>query len=758
MTHDSKVPYIGRPTRRVDGPLKVTGGAKYAAEYTTAGLLHGYVVSGAVAKGRIISIDVEKAMAMPGVVDVLTHEHRARTAWLSSNYQDMVGPPGKPFRPLYDDKIQYSGQPIALVVAESFDAARAAAALVTATYKAEEHITDLEAVKGQSYVPPKRRSGIAPPPDPRGDADAAFGAAPVKLEQQYRVAVEHHNPMESYATTVVREADGGLTIYDKTQGSQSNQEYVCNIFGLAKDKVRIVNAFMGGGFGSGLRPNYQLYLSVLAAQTLKRSVRVSLTRDQMFTFSYRPETIQTVALGAEKSGKLTAIKHHAVAGTSHFEDHQEVVVNWSGLLYDCKNTKLTYELAKIDTYTPADMRAPGAVLGVFALESAMDELAYATGIDPVALRLLNYTEKDENEGKEFTSKALKACYKEAAERFGWSRRSPAPRSMREGNELIGWGMATGVWEAQVMDTQARATIHADGTLEVASATSDIGTGTYTVMGMMGADMFGLPIEKVKVRLGDSTLPTAPVEGGSWAAASTCSAIKLACEALRRDLLERASALPDNPLKDAAPEAVEAGDGRLRLVGEPATGVRITDILQAAGLDELSADGEAKPDAEVKKTHTSYTHSAIFCEVRVDEELGTIRVPRIVNAVAAGKIINPKTARSQILGGVVMALGSALEEETFTDHALGRFMNHNFAEYHIPVNADVKEVDVIFVDETDDLASSIGVKGLGEIGIVGTGAAIANAVFHATGVRVRDLPITIDKLVEAPEFALSATVG
>ncbi len=748
MTHDNSVPYIGRATSRVDGPLKVTGGARYAAEYSAPGLLHGYVVSGAIAKGRITSIDVGDALKVPGVVDVLTHEHRARTAWLSYNYRDMIGPPGEPFRPLYDDRIQYSGQPIALVVAETFEAARAGAALVTATYRSEEHITDLEAVKGQSYVPPKRRSGIAPPPSPRGKADDAFQEAAVKLERQYRVAVEHHNPMEPFATTVVREEDGALTIYDKTQGSQSMQAYICNIFSLKKDKVRIVNAFMGGGFGSGLRPAYQLYLAVLASQTLGRSVRVVLTRDQMFTFSYRPETIQTVSLGAERSGKLTAIKHHAVAGTSHFEDHQEVVVNWSGLLYDCKNAKLTYELAKIDTYTPADMRAPGAVLGVFAIESAMDELAFETGVDPIDLRLLNYAEKDENEGKEFTSKALKACFKEGAERFGWSKRSPVPRSMRDGRELIGLGMATGVWEAQVMDTQARATIHVDGALEVASATSDIGTGTYTVMAMMGADMFGLPLDKVRVKLGDSSLPTAPVEGGSWAAASTCSAIKLACEALKKDLLGHASKIADNPLKGADPKSVEARDGRLRLVDKPEVGIAIADILRAAEVDELSAEGEAKPDGKVQKHYSSYTHSAIFCEVRVDEELGIIRVARIVNAVAAGKIINPKTARSQILGGVVMALGSALEEETFTDQALGRFMNHNLGEYHIPVHADIKDIDVIFVDEADDLTNELGVKGLGEIGIVGTGAAIANAVFHATGVRIRSLPITVDKLIEA----------
>lgn len=751
MTHDTPIhepdaPYFGRSTRRVDGPLKVTGGARYAAEYDAPDLLHGYVVSGAIAKGRIVSIDTDAAKAMPGVIDVLTHEHRARTAYLNHSYKDTVGPPGTPLRPLYDDRILYSGQPIALVVADSFDAARNAAALVTARYQSEEHITDLDAVKGQSYVPPKRRSGIAPPPSPRGDADAAFDKAPVKVERQYRVAIEHHNPMEPFATTVVRDEDGKCTVYDKTQGAQSVQAYLCSVFGLKTDDVRVVNAFMGGGFGSGLRPQYQVYLAMLAAQTLKRSVRVVLTRDQMFTFSYRPETLQTVSLGADRTGKLTSVKHHAIAATSHFEDHQEVVVNWSGLLYRCDNVKLTYELAKIDTYTPSDMRAPGATLGVFALESAMDELAYEIGADPIWLRIANYAETDENEGKSFTSKALRDCFQQGAERFGWSKRTAEPRSMRDGRELIGWGMASGVWESKVMQTAARATIGIDGTLEVSSATADIGTGTYTVMGMMGADMFGLPIDKVAVKLGDSDLPTAPVEGGSWAAASTCSAIKLACETLQENLLKQSASQPGTPFGDVAVEDVAFANGRISLRADPAKSLSIAEILQAAGVTSMSADGEAKPDSKVEKTHSAYTHSAIFCEVRVDDELGVVRVTRIVNAVAAGKIINPKTARSQIIGGVVMALGSALEEETLPDHNLGRFMNHNFAEYHVPVHADIHDIDVIFVDEPDELASPIGVKGLGEIGIVGTAAAIANAIFHATGHRTRELPITIDKIL------------
>ncbi|SEQ91965.1 xanthine dehydrogenase YagR molybdenum-binding subunit [Faunimonas pinastri] len=739
-------PSIGQPTRRVDGPLKVSGGARYAGEYFADDLLHGYVVSGSIAKGRILSIDTSAAMAIPGVVEVFTHENRPRTAWFDSKYQDQVAPPGSPFRPLYGDGILYSGQPIALVVAESFEAARDAAALVKATYAPEEHITDLDAVKGQSYVPPKKRSGIAPPPEPRGDAEAAFAKAPVKVHETYRVAVEHHNPMEPFATTVVRDAGGKLTIYDKTQGSQNAQAYVTGVFGLNQSDVTVVNAFVGGAFGIGLRPQHQLFLAVMAAQALERSVRVVLTRDQMFTLSYRPETIQTLSLGSAPGGKLDAIMHHAVAGTSHFEDYQEVVVNWAGLLYGCDNVKLSYELAKIDTYTPSDMRAPGATLGVFALESAMDELAYAAGVDPLQLRLTNYADFDQNEDKKFTSKALISCYEQGAERFGWSKRSAEPRSMRDGHELVGWGMATGVWEAKINKTAARASLTETGHLEVSSATSDIGTGTYTVMALTGADAFGLPIEHVTARLGDSSLPTAPVEGGSWAAASTSSAVVDACDKLKQALFKQAQSMPDSPFGNVDFDGVAFRDGRMMLAADEGSSVKLGEIVRSARQHRMEAEGSAAPDSATQKEYVSYTHSAIFVEVKVDEELGVVRVTRIVNAVAAGKILNPKAARSQILGGVVMAMGAALEEETFADHNLGRFMNHNFAEYHVPVNADVQDIDVIFVEEPDDKTSPIGAKGIGEIGIVGTTAAIANAVYHATGKRIRDLPITIDKIL------------
>jgi len=742
--------YVGTAQRRIDGRLKVTGAAKYAGEFPAPGLTYGYVISSDIAHGRIARIDTSAAEAVPGVLRVFTYQNRPKIASDDKKYQDQTAPPGSPMRPLGDDKIAYSGQPIALVVAETFELARYAATLVEIEYESWPHKTDLNAERSSSYVPKEKRNGISPAPPPRGDADAAFAKAPVKFENEYRVAVEHHNPMEPHATTVIWEDGGKLVVYDKTQGVQNSQNYVTGVFGLEKDDVRVISPFVGGAFGSGLRPQYQLFLAVMAAMELRRSVRVVLTRDQMFTFVHRPDTIQTLGIAADKDGKLQAIKHDAVAETSIFEDYQEVVVNWSGLLYDCENMKLTYELAKLNVYTPGDMRAPGATLGVYALEAAMDELAYATGVDPIELRLKNYAEKDQNEGKPFSSKELRACYSQGAERFGWSKRSREPRSMREGRELIGWGMATGVWEAMMQQTSARAVLSADGKLEVAAATADIGTGTYTIMAQIAADEIGVPIEDVTVKIGDSSLPKSPVEGGSWVAASTGTAVRAACHKVRETLFNHARKVEGSPLANFGIDRVVFENGRISVAGDPSRFVTFADAMAASGEREISAEETTAPDPENKKKYASYTHSAIFAEVRVDEELGVIRVTRIVNAVAAGKILNLKTARSQILGGVVFGIGMALHEESLMDDKLGRFMNHNIAEYHIPANADVYDIDVIFVDEQDDKASPIGVKGLGEIGIVGTAAAIANAIFHATGRRIRHLPITIDKLMGAGE--------
>ncbi len=738
--------HFGSPRDRVDGPSKVTGQARYSAEFAVPGLLHGYVVSSAIARGKITRIDTSAAEALAGVVKVFTHENRPQTAWFDHKYRDQVAPPGSPLRPLYDDRVLYSGQPIALIVAQTFEAARYAATLIEVDYESEEHQTDLKLARADAYHPPKKRMGIAGPPKQKGNAMAAYAAAPLRLAQEYSIAEEHHNPMELHASTVILEADNKLLIHDKTQGVMNTQAYVTSVFGLSASDVRVVAPFVGGGFGSGLRPGYQLFLAVMAALDLKRAVRVELTRDQMFTHVHRPETINNLMLGADESGTLVAMRHEAVGATSRFEDHQEVVVNWSSLLYHTDNKQFDYRLAQLDRHTPGDMRAPGAPLGTFAIESAMDELAYSLKMDPIALRLRNYTAMDETADKQFTSKELRACYRIGAEKFGWAQRSPTPRSMKDGHELIGWGMASGVWEAQFQKTSARATLFRDGRLEVATASADIGTGTYTILTQIGADSLGLAMEQVTTQLADTSLPQSPVEGGSWTAASAGSAVQLACESLKQALFKQAGRINDSPLSNAKYDDVSFADGRMFLTADLARSVSLIDVVDASGEEEIEAEATASPDTATQKLYAAYTHSAVFVEVRVDEQLGQIRIPRIVNAVAAGRIINPKTARSQIIGGVVWGVGMALHEEALTDHNLGRLMNHNLAEYHVPANADIQDIDVVFVEENDDKASPIGVKGLGEIGIVGTAAAIANAVYHATGKRIRDLPITIDKVL------------
>ena len=740
----STTAYIGKPTNRVDGRLKVTGQAKYAGEHNIPNLAYGVVVSSAIAKGRIVKVDASGALQVPGVIQVLMHENTPELGRSDQSYHDEVAPPGSPFRPLQDNQIRYSGQPVALAVAESFELARYAASLVRVEYEQEPHVTDLERKLKEAYKP-REREGIPLTHKPRGDADKALASAPVKIDSQYRVPDEHHNPMEPFATTVVRHEDGKLTVYDKTQGVQNVHDYLCNVFGYGKDDLRVLCPFMGGGFGSGLRPQYQVFLAVLAARELKRSVRVTLTRQQMFTFGHRPMTWQRVALGAKPDGTLEALIHEAVGETSQFEDYSEPVVTWSSLLYRCDNVAMDHKLAKLDFYTPCDMRAPGAVWGLYAIECAMDELAAKLGMDPIELRLKNYTDRDLNEDKPFSSKELRACYQQAAEAFGWAKRNPQPRSMREGNALVGWGMASGIWEAMQLEAMAKAVLTPNGKVVVSSATEDIGTGTYTVMTQIAAEVLGLPMENVTFMLGDSSLPRAPVEGGSFTVATVGSAVYAACHQMREKLLKLAQKMDRSPLARARLADVTFADGQIRLGADPSRAVSLSDIMRHGKLDSLEAEGSAAPGPKRNK-YATYTHSAIFAEVKVDQDLGTIRVTRLVSAIAGGRVINPKTARSQILGGMVWGIGSALLEESVIDQAFGRFINHNLAEYHVPVNADLHNIHAIFVDEKDEIVNPLGAKGLGEIGVVGVAAAIANAIFHATGKRIRELPITLDKLL------------
>jgi xanthine dehydrogenase YagR molybdenum-binding subunit len=739
-------PYIGTATSRVDGRAKVTGAAKYAAEFNVPGLAHASVVGSTIAKGRITRIDTGAAMRVNGVIDVLTHENRPPMADNDQAYKDEVAPAdGSPFRPLYDSKIMFNGQPIALVVAETSEIARFAASLVRVEYAEEAHVTDIRRQRDQAVPvrpPTNPLEALFTPPKPRGAPDQALAAAAVRHEGEYYVPIEHHNPMEPYASTVISEGNGKLTVYDKTQGVQNVQKYLCGVFGMKPEDVRVMSPFMGGGFGSGLRPQFQVVLAALAARALQRPVRVVLTRPQMYALGYRPGMIQRIALGAGTGGTLDAITHDAVTVTSQYEDFYRQETGWSGLLYKCANAKYAHRLARLDLATSCDMRAPSAATALYALESAMDELAVALRLDPLELRLRCYSDRDQHDDRPYSSKALRECYRQGADAFGWDQRNPAPRSMRDGSELVGWGMATGIWEALQVPITVRIVLTANGHAEVACATSDIGTGTYTIMTQVAADMLGLPPDNISIKLGDSSLPQSPVEGGSWIAASVSNAIATTAGAIRDDLLWLARQTPNSPLANAAPDEVALVDGKLVSKRDASRAVSIADAMRQGGVGRIEQEKTTNPADDHARAHN--THTAIFAEVKVDEQLGVIRVTRVVSAVAAGRILNTKTASSQILGSVVWGIGMALHEETQIDHKFGRIMNANIAEYHVPVNADVYDIKVIFVDEPDD-SNPLGVKGLGEVGIVGVAAAVANAVYHATGKRVRDLPITLDKL-------------
>jgi len=729
---------------RVDGVAKVTGQAKYAAEFQVPNLAYGFIVLSTATRGTIKEIDTREAEGAPGVIRVFTHLNAPKLGPKTSTEE---APPrgnqeekDKSFRALQSDRIFFNRQPVALVVAETYEQARYAARLVKASYNVEKHQTDTEAVRGRARVPSQ-----GPPPKPRGNPEEAMRNAPVKIEAEYRIPIEHHNPMEPHAAIAVWQGDK-LTIFDKTQEVYNVREHLASSFGVPEENVNVVSPFVGGAFGSSLRPNYYPALTAMAARELKRPVKVVYTRTQMFTgHGYRPYTIQKVALGAERSGKLSAMIHEAVHNTSSFEEFSDGTTGFPRQVYACPNLDAPLKITDTDLNTPTWMRAPGAVSGMFALECAMDELAYALKIDPLELRLVNYAEVDPESGRPFSSKALRECYRLGAEKFGWKDRKPEPRSMRDGRWLVGWGMATGVWGAFQRPASARITLRADGTAHVVSATSDIGPGTYTVMTMIAAEYLGLTPEQVKFELGDTKFPPAPSQGGSQTTSSVGSAVYGAALAVGAKLSSLANREADSPLQTAAASDVEMLDGRLRLKSDPSRFVSVSDVMKRNGLTEITETFESRPSNERQK-YATMAHGAQFVEVKVDPDLGTVRVTRAIEATACGKIINPKASHSQEIGGVVWGIGMALQEATEIDHRYGRIMNPNLQHYHVPVNADVHEIETLFVEEDDRVVNPLGVKGMGELGMVGIPAAIANAVFHATGRRIRELPMTPDKLL------------
>jgi xanthine dehydrogenase YagR molybdenum-binding subunit len=735
--------YIGKEMSRVDGVAKVTGRAKYAAEFRAPNLAYGFIVQGTVAKGRITGVDTREAERAPGVIRVFTHLNAPKLGPKASHEQ---APPraqeeqDKSFRALQSDRIYFNAQPVALVVAETYEQARYAARLVKATYAPEKHTTDTETVRERGRFPGKGEA-----PKPRGNPEAAMKAAAVKVEAEYRIPIEHHNPMEPHAAVAVWEGDR-LTVFDKSQEVYNVRQHLASSFGVPEANVSVISPYVGGAFGSSLRPNYYPALTAMAAREIKRPVKVVYTRTQMYTgHGYRPYTIQKVALGAEASGKLTAMIHHAVHNTSTFEEFNDNTTGFTRQVYACPNLYAPQTIAATDLPTPTWMRAPGAVSGMFALECAMDELAYKLNIDPLELRLINYAERDPESGRPFSSKALRECYKLGAEKFGWSRRTMEPRSMRDGRLLVGWGTATGIWGAFQMPATALVRLKADGTAYVASASSDIGPGTYTVVTMIAAEYLGLKPEQVQFELGDTKLPRAPAQGGSWTTASVGSAVHGAALAVGARLLALANNDANSPLRGAAAADVEMLDGRLRLKSDPSKSVGVFDVMKRNNLTEITETFESKPSPERRK-YATMAHGAQFVEVKVDPDIGQVRVTRAIEVTACGKIINPKASHSQEIGGVVWGIGMALQEATEIDHRYGRIMNPNLQHYHVPVNADVHEVETMFVEEDDQIVNPLGVKGMGELGMVGIPAAIANAVFHATGRRIRELPITPEKLL------------
>ncbi len=706
---------VGDPMDRVDGRLKVTGGARYAAEFPVPNVVHAAIVTSTVPTGRITAIDTAAAERAPGVIRVITPRNAPKLAMKKQG-----GLVTSALSLMQDDRVHYNGQPVALVVADTFERATDAASLVRVRYEGTTPPTiDMRGATGTAYAPKPQFGGEAD--SARGNLAAGLAQAAVTVDAVYRTPIENHNPMEPHATIASWEGDN-LTVWDTTQSVMGERDALAGIMGVAPEQVRVVSYFVGGGFGCKGLMWSQVPLAAMAARVVGRPVKLVLTRRQMFgPVGARPQTDQHVVIGARRDGTLTAVRHDSVSHTSRFEDYTESCANVTRMLYATPNQVTTHRLVKLDLGAPTFQRAPGEAPGTFALESAMDELATTLGMDPVALRLKNYAETDPESGKPWSSKSLRECYRVGAERFGWARRSARPGAMRKGDVLVGYGMASATYPSYRLPASASVRLTSDGAggvrALVQTASQDLGTGTYTVMTQLAADALGLTPEQVRFELGDSRMPPSPVSGGSMTAASTGSAVHAACVEARRQLAGKG-------VRDEASLA--------------------TFLAQQPGR-AFSVKVDSSPGKE-SQGYASHAFGAVFTEVRVDRELGEIRVPRIVAAYGAGKILNPKTARSQLQGGIVWGVGMALEEETLVDRRTGRYMNADLAEYHVPVNADIGTIDVTLVDEIDPHVNPIGVKGIGEIGITGVAAAIANAVYNATGVRVRELPITLDKVL------------
>jgi xanthine dehydrogenase YagR molybdenum-binding subunit len=732
---------IGAPINRTDAWAKVSGAAPYTAEHRIDGLTYAVLVTSTIPSGRVVRIDDSAARQVPGLLLVMTPQNAMRLPQETKDGK-LQPPIGRRLTLLQEDDVYYNNQPIAVVVADTFEHARDAAARLRIEYERKDAVLDFEQAKQKLHKPEKVLTEETD--TKRGDLADGLLASSKRLDETYTTPIENHNPLETHAT--IAEWDGDkLTLHESTQYMKGVQRIVANIFGIPPENVTAICPYTGGGFGSKGSIWSHGPLTAMAAKMLGRPVKLSLDRTQMFgPVGQRPNTEQRFRLGAMDDGSIMASSHDTIAYTSTIEDWIEPCGLMTRMMYESPNQETTHRTAPMNLGTPTFMRAPGEASGSFALESAMDELAYQLSMDPLALRLKNHTERDPGKDLPWSSKSLRQCYEIGAERFGWKDRKPQPRAMKQGNKLVGWGMATATYPTNRSAGECSASLNPDGSALFRSATQDLGTGTYTVMTQIAADAIGLPVEQVRFELGDSTMPEAPVSGGSTTVASVGPAVQAAGHALRLKLVGIAAAAEGSPLFGAKADQVGVENGELYLLAEPARREAMAAIVARHG-EPVEVTAKAEPGDE-KKKYSMHAFGAVFVEVTVDEDLGEIRVPRVVGVYGVGKLMNEKTGYSQLMGGIVWGIGLALLEETIIDPRYGRAVNGNLAEYHVPVNADIQGIDVQIVDEDDPHVNPLGAKGIGEIGITGVGAAIANAVYHATGKRVRDLPVTLDKVL------------
>lgn len=734
---------IGAPLDRVEGRLKVTGRALYAGDHAPEGpLAYGYVVESTIARGRIAAIDTEAASRMAGVVLIVTH----RNAPAQAPY----GPPKVAQRfqrakPALDsDRIQYYGQPVALVIADSFEAARAAAALVKVRYTPEWGARyNMRAELRNADTPDGINAGM-PHDTAVGNFDQAFAAAPVQLDVTYTTPYEHVNPMEPHAT-VARWHGDRLVVHTSTQGVNNCQIAIAKTFNLPAENVRVVCKHVGGGFGAKVPIHADAVLAAMGARLTGRPVKVALTRQQTFAnTNHRTETRQRLRLGATRDGRLTALAHDVIEQTARYDEFAEQTAAFTRSLYAAPNRLTSHRVVRLDLPPSDIMRAPGEAPGALSLECAMDELAHRLAIDPIALRERNEPTVDPERNVPFSTRGLVACMREGAERFGWARRPSTPGALRDGRWLVGYGMSAAIRPNYLQACKAEVKLFPDATARVRLSMTDIGTGTYTILTQIAAETLGLPMEAVRVELGDSDFPPSPGSGGSWGAASSGSAVLDACTALRGKLAAAATTDAASPLYRGDPARAVMAGGRLQADGKAES---LRALLARAAPGGIIAMGEIQRGKDYVD-YSQHAYGAHFAEVGVDPDSGEIRLRRMLGVFAAGRILNPKTARSQMIGGMIWGVGAALMEESWVDPRYGAFVNRDLASYHVPAHADIPAIEAIFLDEHDDKANPLGAKGVGELGICGAGASLANAVFNATGVRVREYPLTLDKVFAA----------